>query len=553
MAHSVPPAWFVARMAELGPFGPDDPALPPVALAVSGGGDSLCLAWLARHWRTNLRALVVDHGLRADSAQEARLTFDRLTHMGVPARVLTLTDLARGAGMAARARQARYRVLLDACRAEGCVNLLLGHQADDQAETAFMRRRAGSGPDGLAAMGWVTIRGGVRLVRPLLGVSRLALRNTLREAGLAWVDDPSNEDRRAERVRVRHALAASPAHLSPSGLPDEQHKPPGLTPDTHPVAPAAPVAGLAASPGGTALSARGQYWVLAMQAGTRRMARETARAQAFARQVALLPHGWARLGAVLPCPDLMQVLVRCVGGLDYPPPLSSVASLCAHPREATLAGARLVRWRDEWVLIREQADIAPPVAAHDRAMWDNRFRLVLPPAWNTALLGETRPDPMSADPASRDPAPSDLISHALPSSGRVASGRVSASPAPAGQALSNGVSSGPNGVFCNSGGSDASCLSHGVGVCRESVDGLTVGAAGFGLPRAVRAGWPAAFCATLPALRWRGKLVSIPALGWEQAGWEGASALFCPSMAATGGGLYGCRESAPAHYVCPAY
>ena len=194
-------------MAGLGPFVADAPGQPPVALAVSGGGDSLCLAWHARQWRHSLLAFVVDHGLRAESAAEAALTIERLRVMGVPARLLTLTDLPYGPGIAHRARNARYAALRAACRAEGCLDLLLGHQADDQAETACMRQAAGSGPDGLAGMGWISLLPDLRLVRPLLGVSRLALRNTLRAAGLAWVDDPSNEDRRAERVRIRHRSA----------------------------------------------------------------------------------------------------------------------------------------------------------------------------------------------------------------------------------------------------------------------------------------------------------------------------------------------------------
>nr|WP_230975583.1 tRNA lysidine(34) synthetase TilS [Acetobacter garciniae] len=539
----VDPLWFAARMAELGPFGPDDPALPPIALAVSGGGDSLALAWLARQWRANLLALVVDHGLRADSAQEADLTHDRLSRMGMAARVLRLTDLARGAGMAARARQARYRALLQACRAEGCVNLLLGHQADDQAETAFMRQRAGSGPDGLAAMGWVSIRDGVRLVRPLLGVSRLALRNTLREAGLAWVDDPSNEDRRAERVRVRQALAmpdpTGPLSDQPEGeavpmpdtasptvsggrrneavregspaAPDGKPGHDAMAAVTHSRAgtPPALPSHAGAGPGAFAsgpTSPRAYFWALSMRAGAARMAREAARAQDLARQVALLPQGWARLGPALPGPDIMQALIRCVGGLAYPPPPAGVARLCAGGREATLAGVRLLRWREDWMLVREQAAMAPPVPAFDRAVWDNRFMLVLPPAWNgrTPQVPPAIPTPHSG-----------VGERALPP-----------------PVLDVGVH-GPAGD----------------GI----LHGLWVGAAGYGLPRALRAGWPAAFCATLPALWWSGRLVGIPALGWAEEGWEGARLFFQPPAAVTGGGLYGCRESEPAHYVCPAY
>jgi tRNA(Ile)-lysidine synthase len=446
-------------MTRLGPFVEDAPDQPPLALAVSGGGDSLCLAWLASRWRRNLLAFVVDHGLRAESAAEAALTVERLRAMGVPAQLLTLKDLEYGPGIAQRARVARYAALRAACRARGCLDLLLGHQADDQAETACMRQAAGSGPDGLAGMGWISLLPDLRLVRPLLGVSRQALRNTLRVAGFEWVDDPSNEDRRAERVRVRYQLA------------DE--------------------------------ALREKFWCLAMEAGAVRMARDVRRAAA-ARSVAVLPQGWAGLGAHLPDPALLSALIRCVSGRVYPPPPAAVerlyAAVGASERSdasgsgATLAGVRLVRWRATWWLIREAAALAPAVPAVDGAVWDGRFTLRLPAA-------------------------------------------VSEAPGVAGDVAGAG--------------------------------GLSVAAAGLGLPRAARQGWPAAFCATLPALWWRGVRVAVPALGWvapcgatsqepsaqEEAGGglalSGARFFFTPPAPLSGGGLYGCVFRDGSHNICP--
>ena len=109
-------------MARLGPFVEDTPGQPPVALAVSGGGDSLCLAWLATRWRRNLLAFVVDHGLRAESAAEAALTLERLRDMGVPAQILTLKNLQYGPGIAHLARDARYSAFRAACRAQWCLD-----------------------------------------------------------------------------------------------------------------------------------------------------------------------------------------------------------------------------------------------------------------------------------------------------------------------------------------------------------------------------------------------------------------------------------------------
>ncbi|WP_338333139.1 tRNA lysidine(34) synthetase TilS [Acetobacter sp. LMG 32666] len=418
----VPPHWFAALLDTLGPWLKDKPGQPPVALAVSGGGDSLALAWLARRWRSNLLALVVDHGLRPESAAEAQLTLARLHAMDVPARLITLTDLTKGPAMAARARKARYARMVQACQQAGCVDLLLGHQADDQAETAWMRSNAGSGPDGLAAMGWITHTPDVRLVRPLLGVSRAALRNTLRAAGQTWVDDPSNLDLRAERVRVRFAL-------NENGQSE-------------------------------------QFWCLAMDAGFERMARESAQAVALAQTCAFFPHGWVRLGQVLPEPAVLSGLIRTVGAQQYPPAPAAVARLCKNGGAGTLAGTRLARWRDEWFLIREQAGVAAPVAASPGVVWDSRFVLHAP----SALLR-----------------------------------------------------------------------------C-----GVYVGPAGYGLERKVRAGWPALFCAGLPALWWQGQRVAVPHLQWcLTADWKDAFFEFRPPVPVTGMGVYGCKKVHDRNYVGP--
>ena len=206
---------FAVSMARLGPL----PTPPHLAVAVSGGADSLALALLADAWARErggrVAGLIVDHGLRAASAVEAAATQARLSARGIAAEILVLDDLAQGPGLAARARAARYRVLAQACRRLGLAHLLLGHHAADQAETVLIRALGGSGPAGLAAMparaeanGADTA--GLCLLRPLLGIAPARLRDFLRDLGEAWVEDPSNADRRALRPRLR-ALRADPA------------------------------------------------------------------------------------------------------------------------------------------------------------------------------------------------------------------------------------------------------------------------------------------------------------------------------------------------------
>jgi tRNA(Ile)-lysidine synthase len=196
---------FAELMARLGPWRADR----AIAVAVSGGADSLCLAVLAARWGKPF-ALVVDHGLRQDSAAEADLTTSRLAAIGIPSRKLPLRGLAPGPGLAARARAARYAALTEAAKASGHIDILLGHHAADQAETVKLRHQAGSGQAGLAGMAAIAFSSQSRLVRPLLGLPPARLRATLRAAGLAWVDDPSNTDPSSARARVREALGRAP-------------------------------------------------------------------------------------------------------------------------------------------------------------------------------------------------------------------------------------------------------------------------------------------------------------------------------------------------------
>ncbi len=103
----------------------------------------------------------------------------------------------------------RYETLTDACREAGVLHLLLGHHAADQAETLAMRVLRGSQTHGLAGMPALRETAGVRLLRPLLGIEPALLRDFLSASGIDWIEDPSNQDARALRPRLRQRLAAS--------------------------------------------------------------------------------------------------------------------------------------------------------------------------------------------------------------------------------------------------------------------------------------------------------------------------------------------------------
>jgi tRNA(Ile)-lysidine synthase len=175
-----------------------------VLVAVSGGADSVALLHvlreLAPRLRLSLHVLHVDHGLRPDSARDADFVRALGRRLGVPVEVAAV---AVGAGsVEAAAREVRYAALERAADRHGAQRIALGHTADDQAETVLMRLLAGTGPLGLAAI--PAVRG--RIVRPLLDARRTDVVAAVRRAGLDWVEDATNHDRRLLRNHVRHDL-----------------------------------------------------------------------------------------------------------------------------------------------------------------------------------------------------------------------------------------------------------------------------------------------------------------------------------------------------------
>lgn len=185
----------------------------------------LCAEY-AQSFSGKVSALIVDHGLRPEAAAEAEQARAWCAELGLRARILTWAGDKPPSGVQAAARRARYRLLASAAVADGCGALLTAHSADDQAETLTMRLARGAGPAGLTGMRSATaIAAGpgpaVRLLRPLLDLPRASLTSTVVARGQAYIDDPSNDDERYERVRARRWLAScasSSEFFSQSGL-----------------------------------------------------------------------------------------------------------------------------------------------------------------------------------------------------------------------------------------------------------------------------------------------------------------------------------------------
>ncbi|MCW5749347.1 MAG: tRNA lysidine(34) synthetase TilS [Alphaproteobacteria bacterium] len=334
------------------PFAPFE-ARPVVALAVSGGRDSRALALLARAWAARRRgkavALVVDHGLRPESAAEARQTCDWLTTRAIESHILPWRPAAGlRSGLQAAARAARYELLLAWCRRHGVLHLLTAHQADDQAETYVLRAARGSGPAGLAGMSAIVEFPEARVLRPLLAVSRARLTATLQTRGETWIDDPSNVDVRFARARLRRE-------------------------------------GLA----GGHLAALRRARSFARQ----RMSEDLRLAAALADcamphplgGVVIDPAAWLALSEGLAVAVLGSVVATVAGG-DYPPRqartlgvvkrLRQVATQPSRPPAGlTLGGCRIL-WRGGgWLVVREPASVSGdrPAGPTAGARWDGRF------------------------------------------------------------------------------------------------------------------------------------------------------------------------------------
>lgn len=341
---------FSDLMRAAGPY----PADAAMAVAVSGGADSMTLLSLAADWaadaETDLTALTVDHGLRAGSAAEAAGVAAWCAARGVAHHTLVWDGDKPDKGIQAAARAARYALLEDWCRAHAHSELLVAHTENDQAETFLMRMSRGSGLDGLAAMPLVSDRCGVRLIRPLLGVSRPRIDATAAARSLETVADPSNLDRRYARIRMRDRLALLEAH------------------------------------GVSATEIAGTARVF----GRMRAAREREIA-ALADGIAVLhDEGYATIGrAGLNAADieisrgLVAAVLMSIGGLDYAPRRARLDRLMTNIREIrdfrprTLGNCVIhprgpdLHIRREHRTIRHESSVRPG----KRVTWDGRFEV----------------------------------------------------------------------------------------------------------------------------------------------------------------------------------
>ncbi|KAB7613461.1 tRNA lysidine(34) synthetase TilS [Amylibacter sp. SFDW26] len=182
-----------------------------LGVAVSGGGDSTALLLLLTKWaKTNGRkiyAATINHNLRDAAANEANFVADLCVTLGVPHTILEWQEWSGHGNLQNAARNARKKLLTKWAIEHEVSVIALGHTQDDQAETFLMRLTRGSGVDGLSGIRSASGSNPV-WVRPLLEVTRQALRDYLTDLGQGWIDDPSNDDDIFDRVKIRKALPA---------------------------------------------------------------------------------------------------------------------------------------------------------------------------------------------------------------------------------------------------------------------------------------------------------------------------------------------------------
>ncbi|MBY0510471.1 MAG: tRNA lysidine(34) synthetase TilS [Rhodospirillaceae bacterium] len=329
-----------------------------IAVAVSGGADSLALVRLLAQWargpRITITALTVDHRLRDAAAVEAAQVGAWLDRHEIAHRILRWDEglhartLNRSAQKAAR--DARYRLMTDWCAVNGASHLFVAHHADDQVETFLLRLARGSGVDGLAAMAPMSKRDGTVIARPLLAFGKAQLVETCRTLDQPWIEDPSNQSPASARVRFRQASQV----LEQEGLTRER-----LLATVGHLQRAR--AALDYAVGGLlAKAAWGDLGVVCMPVAALLDAPEEVALRALAR------------------------LLTAAGGQTYGPRFESLARLYARLtsgpwRDASLHGCLLTRDGNVLMIAREPALITDEkiLWANDSAVWDARFKITL--------------------------------------------------------------------------------------------------------------------------------------------------------------------------------
>ncbi len=170
---------------------------------------TLLLGEYAKESGAQITAITVDHGLRDESAFEAKQVGLWLKKYGINHHTLIWEGRKKSSNIQAMARNARYGMMADFCAMHDIKLLAVAHTIEDQAETVLMRLMRGSGVDGLSGISDSSDVFGIKIIRPLLGATRSELREYLQNKTQPWVEDPSNENIKYKRVELRKFIKSS--------------------------------------------------------------------------------------------------------------------------------------------------------------------------------------------------------------------------------------------------------------------------------------------------------------------------------------------------------
>ncbi len=180
------------------------------AVAVSGGPDSLALAFLTKYFsiknKTKFYYYLVDHKLRNDSSKEAKKVKKLLKDININCKILEWKGKKPKSNIQATARFNRYSLLIQECKKRKIKDLILGHHKDDRDENFFIRLTRGSGLKGLVSLSEKSKNFNINFLRPLLKFQKKQLIDISKNVFNSYVLDPSNSDFKFKRIRLRFLM-----------------------------------------------------------------------------------------------------------------------------------------------------------------------------------------------------------------------------------------------------------------------------------------------------------------------------------------------------------
>lgn len=185
-----------------------------VAVAVSGGSDSIALCILLnrfiKEYGGQLHCLTINHQLRNDSSSEAIKAGEILKELGINHQIISWEGTKPKANIQEEARLARYNLLAEYCHKHNISYLATGHQKNDQAENFIIRLEHGSGVYGLSGIPKIGEFNKIKIIRPLLSFTKQELQDFLISQNIEWIEDPSNQNEKFTRVKIRNILNQHP-------------------------------------------------------------------------------------------------------------------------------------------------------------------------------------------------------------------------------------------------------------------------------------------------------------------------------------------------------